>query len=146
MQDRIHQERREAGRIARQVQRLPGPESELREERRSEASPSPPAAEEGDPPPTDPGGESPVYESAEWPTGTLRGPWRSRRRAAPTPSGRQSEHPAGLPQAGVLLSHNHSSLHRGYWAAYTGVLERSVAQGRANEADAAGLADAYHAL
>jgi hypothetical protein len=37
----------------------------------------------------------------------------------------------------------HSSLHRGYWVAYTGVLDRSAANGRANEAHQAGFADAY---
>jgi hypothetical protein len=50
---------------------------------------------------------------------------------------------AGLPQVGVLLSDNHSSLHRGYWVAYTGVLDRSEASQRANDARAMGFADAY---
>jgi hypothetical protein len=146
VQERIQQERREAGRIARQDERLRRLESELREERRSEASPSPPATEEGDPPPTDPGGESPVYESSEsWPPATNA--WTVVLASAATRTDAEAvarrASAAGLPQAGVLLSDNHSSLHRGYWVAYTGVLERSVANGRANEAHAAGFADAY---
>lgn len=38
---------------------------------------------------------------------------------------------AGLSQSGVLRSDNHSSLHRGYWVAYSGVLDREGASGQA---------------
>jgi hypothetical protein len=149
VQERIQQERREAGRLARQDERLQGLEKDLREEKRRGVSPSPPATEGGYPPPTDPGGGPPVYESGEsWPSGTngwtvVLASATSRTDAEAVASRALT---AGLPQAGVLLSDNHPSLHRGYWVAYTGVLERSDASARANEAHSAGFADAYARL
>ena len=64
------------------------------------------------------------------------------RRRSGRPSGICSRPPAGW----RVLSDDHSSLHRGYWVAYTGVLEHSVAQGRANEAQAAGFPMPMHGL
>ena len=50
---------------------------------------------------------------------------------------------AGLAQVGLLSSGSHSSLNRGYWVAYTGVLSQSEAATRAEQARAVGFSDAY---
>jgi hypothetical protein len=49
----------------------------------------------------------------------------------------------GLEQVGVLFSGNYSSLHDGYWVAYTGVLSQAEARARQAEVRRAGFGDAY---
>lgn len=146
VQERIEKERREAGRLARQEERLRRLETELREDSRTQPAPAPPATEAADPSSTVPGDGSSDTEAVEsWPSGTAS--WTvvlastTSRVDAEATAGRAST--AGLAQVGVLLSDNHSSLHRGYWVAYTGVLDPSQANQRANDAHALGFADAY---
>lgn len=57
----------------------------------------------------------------------------------------QQEHArqAALPETGVLLSTQHSSLRPGYWVAFTGVLSHDEAVQRQQQARTAGFADAY---
>ena len=49
----------------------------------------------------------------------------------------------GLPETGVLLSDDHSSLRPGYWVAFTGVLTHDDSVSRAAQAHADGFPDAY---
>ena len=49
----------------------------------------------------------------------------------------------GLPETGVLLSNDHSSLTAGYWVAFTGVLTHDDSVSRVAQAHAAGFPDAY---
>ena len=49
----------------------------------------------------------------------------------------------GLPETGVLLSDDHSSLKAGYWVSFTGVLTHDDAVARVARAHAAGFPDAY---
>jgi hypothetical protein len=50
---------------------------------------------------------------------------------------------ASLPETGVLLSTQHSSLRPGYWVAFTGVLSHDEALTRQQQARTAGFTDAY---
>lgn len=50
---------------------------------------------------------------------------------------------AGLPEPGILLSSEHSSLRAGYWVTFTGVLSHESALARQQAARAAGFSDAY---
>jgi hypothetical protein len=52
-------------------------------------------------------------------------------------------HQAALPEAGVLLSTQHSSLRPGYWVAFTGVLSHDEVVRRQQQARTSGFADAY---
>jgi hypothetical protein len=49
----------------------------------------------------------------------------------------------GLPETGVLLSDDHSSLKAGYWMSFTGVLTHDDAVARVAQAHADGFPDAY---
>lgn len=50
---------------------------------------------------------------------------------------------AALPETGVLLSTQHSSLRPGYWVAFTGVLSHDEAVRRQQQARTVGFVDAY---
>lgn len=50
---------------------------------------------------------------------------------------------AGMPDTGILLSSEHSSLRAGYWVAYSGVLTHDQAVTRTAQAHSAGFSDAY---
>lgn len=146
VQERIQQERREAGRLARQEERLQRLETELRKNSRTQPAPAPPPTETAGPPSTvTEDGASDTDTSESWPSGTNA--WTVVLASATSPAGAEATagraSTAGLPQVGVLLSDNHSSLHRGYWVAYTGVLDRSEASQRASDAHALGFTDAY---
>jgi hypothetical protein len=52
-------------------------------------------------------------------------------------------HQASLPETGVLLSTQHSSLRPGYWVAFSGVLSHEDAEKRQQQAHASGFTDAY---
>jgi hypothetical protein len=52
-------------------------------------------------------------------------------------------HQVSLPETGVLLSTQHSSLRPGYWVAFSGVLSREDAEKRQQQARASGFTDAY---
>jgi Glucodextranase, domain B len=52
-------------------------------------------------------------------------------------------HQAALPETGVLLSTQHSSLRPGYWVAFTGVLSHDEAVSRQQQARTSGFVDAY---
>jgi hypothetical protein len=137
--EEIRDERREAARAARQDERIKQLEREAAAAKRRQGG--------GQPPPTtttDTGTH--VSTGADsWPEGTTA--WtvvlastgaRGEAEAVATRAGS-----ANLGQVGVLFSSNYSSLHDGYWVAYTGVLSQTDARARQAEARAAGFGDAY---
>jgi len=68
---------------------------------------------------------------------------RFRRKQARCRGRAGASHAAGLPDAGVLLSTQHSSLRPGYWVKFSGVLSHDDAVTRMQEAQAAGFGDSY---
>jgi hypothetical protein len=146
-EERIREERAEAADDARRDERLRQLERDLRREQRTHPpEPSSPRSEPelagGD----EASGSTAPPESAEsWPEGTSA--WTvilasvATRPEAEAIASQAST--AGLAQAGTLLSDNHSSLHRGYWVAYSGVLTQSEVGKRQADARAAGFSDAY---
>jgi hypothetical protein len=138
----IRDERRDAARAARQDERLKQLERELKETQQTDEQSTPPAAAPSSTPSSTP---TAAAGADSWPAGVTG--WTvvlasaASRDEAQRVAARASS--AGLPQAGVLFSSNYSSLHAGYWVAYTGVLDRAEAGTRQTEARAAGFGDAY---
>jgi hypothetical protein len=138
----IRDERREAARAARQDERLEQLERELKETKRQGGQTTPPATP---PPPTPSSTPAATGGADSWPAGVTG--WTvvlasaASRAEAQGVAARASS--AGLQQVGILFSSNYSSLHSGYWVAYTGVLDRAEAGARQSEARAAGFGDAY---
>lgn len=138
----IRDERREAARAARQDERIKQLEREAAAAKRQSGGESPPTT--GPVTTTDTGTH--VSTGADsWPEGTTA--WTvvlastGARGEAESVAARAGS--AGLGQVGVLFSSNYSSLHDGYWVAYTGVLSQAEARTRQDEARGAGFGDAY---
>lgn len=143
-QDRLEQQRREADRSARQDEQLKQLRRDLRAQRRERPSQSKPAP--ATPPSTAAPADSPARAGGEsWPEG--QSGWTavlaSASSFAEADRVARRASAAGLAQAGVTNSDNHSSLNRGYWVAYSGVLGRAAAADRARQAQALGFSGAY---
>jgi serine/threonine protein kinase len=95
-------------------------------------------------PPSPPSG-SQVTATGTWPAATAG--WtvvlasKSTQNAAQQTSTRAAA--AGIPDTGILLSSDHSSLRPGYWVAFSGVLTHDQAVARTTQAHSAGFTDAY---
>lgn len=143
-QQTLEQERRDAAKSARQGERLRQLENDLSQQDDEGAS----TVAEPESPSATPAGPSASVSGGtrdSWPVGVSG--WTVVLTSARTRSEAEAVADravaAGLPQAGVLNSTNYSTLNRGYWVAYTGVLERDEAQSRQVDARASGFGSAY---
>jgi serine/threonine protein kinase len=86
-----------------------------------------------------------VTATGGWPAGTSA--WTVVLKSASTQAAAQqaasTASAAGVSETGVLMSTDHSSLRRGYWVAFSGVLTHDEAVARTTQAHAAGFSDAY---